>query len=82
MFSSPFRTLSKNQELRLTLGLLFVIVLFIMGLQYLDQFLINDTCTGAINSFYFTTIKFCVILVVFLGVLANFTFFLMKKPLK
>jgi hypothetical protein len=53
-----------------------------MGLQYLDQFLINDTCTGAINSFYFTTIKFCVILVVFLGVLANFTFFLMKKPLK
>jgi len=82
MFSSPFTTLSKNQELRLTLGLLFVIVLFIMGLQYLDQFSINDTCTGAINSFYFTIIKFCVILVVFLGVLANFTFFLMKKPLK
>jgi len=82
MFSSPFRTLSKNQELRLTLGLLFVIVLFIMGLQYLDQFSINDTWTGAINSFYFTIIKFCVILVVFLGVLANFTFFLMKKPLK
>ena len=183
MFSSPFTSLSKNQELRLTLGLLFVVVLCIMGLKYLDQFLINDTCTGGIISFelardietagsylnswgergkiavslglgidflfpiaysslmailihklnellwfkrpffrvgngliwgifiagvfdyieniglinlvlgnmdqfwvsisfYFATIKFCIILVVLLYILANFTFFLMKKPLK
>jgi hypothetical protein len=183
MFSSPFTTLSKNQELRLTLGLLFVVVLCIMGLKYLDQFLINDTCTGGIISFelardietagsylnswgekgkiavslglgidflfpiaysslmailihklnellwfkrpffrvgngliwgifiagvfdyieniglinlvlgnmdqfwvsisfYFATIKFCIILVVLLYILANFTFFLMKKRLK
>ena len=82
MFSPPFTSLSKNQELRLTMGLLFVVVLCIMGLQYLDQFLINDTCSCGIISFYFGTIKFCVILVVLLYILANFTFFLTKKRLK
>ena len=51
MFSSPFTPLSKNQELKLIFGLLFVVVMCILGLQYLDQFLINDTCTGGIISF-------------------------------
>ena len=51
MFSSPFTSLSKNEELRLTLALLFVVMMCIIGLQYLDQFLINDTCTGGIISF-------------------------------
>ena len=51
MFSSPFTSLSKNQELRLTLALLFVVMMCTLGLRYLDQFLINDTCTGGIISF-------------------------------
>ena len=51
MFSSPFSTLTKNQEIRLTRVLLFLVVLCIAVLQYLDQFLINDTCTGGIISF-------------------------------
>ena len=51
MFSSPFTSLSKNQELRLTRALFFVVMMCILGLLYLDQFLINDTCTGVIISF-------------------------------
>ena len=51
MFSSPFTSLSKNQELRLTMALFFVVMMCILGLLYLDQFLINDTCTGGIISF-------------------------------
>ncbi|MDA8970086.1 hypothetical protein N9F38_00385 [Flavobacteriaceae bacterium] len=51
MFSSPFSTLTKNQEIRLTRALLFLVVLCIAVLQYLDQFLINDTCSGGIIAF-------------------------------
>ena len=51
MFSSPFSSLTKNQETRLTRVLLILVVLCIAVLKYLDQFLINDTCTGGIISF-------------------------------
>tara|TARA_R110001632_G_scaffold47202_6_gene119623 strand:+ start:22911 stop:23459 length:549 start_codon:yes stop_codon:yes gene_type:complete len=51
MFSSPFSNLTKNQEKRLTRVLLFFVVICIAVLKYLDQFLINDTCTGGIVSF-------------------------------
>tara|TARA_R110002072_G_scaffold129809_1_gene268381 strand:- start:4954 stop:5502 length:549 start_codon:yes stop_codon:yes gene_type:complete len=51
MFSSPFSKLTKNQEKKLTRTLLFVTVICIAVLKYLDQFLINDTCTGGIVSF-------------------------------
>ena len=51
MFLSPFSSLTKNQETRLTRVLLILMVLCIAVLKYLDQFLINDTCTGGIISF-------------------------------
>jgi len=51
MFSSPFSKLTKNQEKKLTRTLLIVTVICIAVLKYLDQFLINDTCTGGIVSF-------------------------------
>jgi hypothetical protein len=51
MFSSPFSNLTKNQEKRLTRVLLFFVVICIAVLKYLDQFLINETCTGGIVSF-------------------------------
>jgi hypothetical protein len=51
MFSSPFSKLTKNQEKRLTGILFFSVVICIAFLKYLDQFLINETCTGGIVSF-------------------------------
>ena len=51
MFSSPFSTLTKNQETKLTRVLSFVVIICITVLQYLDQFLINDTCSSGIISF-------------------------------
>jgi hypothetical protein len=51
MFLSPFSSLTKNQETRLTRVLLILMVLCIAVLKYLDQFLINDTCSGGIISF-------------------------------
>ncbi len=51
MFSSPFLKLTLNQEKRLTRVLLFVVIICIAFLYYLDQFLINDICTGGIISF-------------------------------
>tara|TARA_B110000003_G_scaffold152808_2_gene153498 strand:+ start:9125 stop:9676 length:552 start_codon:yes stop_codon:yes gene_type:complete len=51
MFSSPFSTLTKNQETKLTRVLFFVVIICITVLQYLDQFLINDTCSSGIISF-------------------------------
>ncbi len=51
MFSSPFSELTKNQEKKLT-GILFLsLVICIVVLKYLDQYLINETCTGGIVSF-------------------------------
>lgn len=51
MFSSPFSKINKNQEKRLAGVLLVLTVLCIVVLKYLDQFLINETCTGGIISF-------------------------------
>tara|TARA_B100000795_G_C22786644_1_gene434934 strand:+ start:1174 stop:1725 length:552 start_codon:yes stop_codon:yes gene_type:complete len=51
MFSSPFSSLTKNQEIKLTRVLLFVVIVCVIILKYLDQFLINDTCSGGIISF-------------------------------
>lgn len=51
MFSSPFSKISKNQEKRLLYILIFSVAICIVILKYLDQFLVNETCTGGIVSF-------------------------------
>lgn len=51
MFSSPFLKLTLSQEKRLIGVLFFVVIICIAVLNYLDQFLINETCTGGIISF-------------------------------
>ena len=51
MFSSPFSNITKNQEKRLLYFLIFSVAICIIILKYLDQFLVNETCTGGIVSF-------------------------------
>ena len=51
MFSSPFSNLTKTQEKNLTWAFLFLVIICIAVLKYLDQFLVNDTCKGGIISF-------------------------------
>ncbi len=51
MFTSPFSKLKKSQEKKLTIWLIFLLILCIAILKYFDSFLINDVCTGGIISF-------------------------------
>ena len=54
MFNSPFSSLTKPQEKKLTYTLLISMIIVIVILKYFDQFLTNDVCTGGIISFEFS----------------------------
>ena len=51
MLKSPFSSLSKSQEKKLTYGLLGSVIITIAILKYFEHFLINEICTNGIISF-------------------------------
>lgn len=51
MYASLFLKLKPQQEKKITLWLIFLLLISIAFLIYLDGFLINDVCTGGIVGF-------------------------------